>query len=65
MTRLVSGVALAAAALAAILLLPIVALRVLACVVAALAAREYLEIVGRTDPRRRAGGCAVLGRRPG
>jgi len=44
MTRVISGVALAAAALAAILFLPIVALRVLACAVAALAAREYLEI---------------------
>jgi phosphatidate cytidylyltransferase len=44
MTRVISGVALAAAALAAILFLPVVALRVLACVVAALAAREYLEI---------------------
>jgi phosphatidate cytidylyltransferase len=45
MVRLVSGIALVAVALAAILLLPVVALRVLACVVAALAAREYLEIV--------------------
>jgi phosphatidate cytidylyltransferase len=44
MTRVLSGVALAVAALAAILFLPVVALRVLACVVAALAAREYLEI---------------------
>jgi phosphatidate cytidylyltransferase len=43
--RLVSGIALAAVALAAILFLPIVALRVVACLVAALAAREYLEIV--------------------
>jgi hypothetical protein len=46
MVRLASGVALAAAALAAILLLPIAALRVVACVVAALAAYEYLEIAG-------------------
>jgi phosphatidate cytidylyltransferase len=44
MTRFVSGVALAAVALAAILFLPVLALRVIACVVAALAAREYLEI---------------------
>jgi phosphatidate cytidylyltransferase len=44
MLRLVSGVVLAVAALAAILFLPVVALRVLACVVAALAAREYLRI---------------------
>lgn len=45
MTRLVSGVALAAAALVAIRFLPLVPLRVLACLVAALAAKEYLEIV--------------------
>ena len=51
MTRLLSGVALAAAALAAILLLPLSALRVIACLVAALAAYEYLDIVG---PERRA-----------
>jgi phosphatidate cytidylyltransferase len=44
MTRLLSGVALAAVALAAILFLPIVALRVLACLVAALTAHEYLRI---------------------
>lgn len=46
MIRLLSGVALAAPALAAILLLPVAALRVVACVVAALAAREYLEMTG-------------------
>src|SRR5690349_354019 len=45
MTRLVSGVALATAALVAIRFLPLLPLRVLACVVAALAAKEYLEIV--------------------
>jgi phosphatidate cytidylyltransferase len=45
MTRLVSGVALAAAFVVAIRFLPVVPLRVLACLVAALAAREYLEIV--------------------
>jgi phosphatidate cytidylyltransferase len=45
MVRLASGIALAAVALAAILFLPIIALRIVACVVAALAAREYLEIV--------------------
>jgi phosphatidate cytidylyltransferase len=45
MVRVASGFALIAVALAAILFLPIVALRVLACVVAALAASEYLEIV--------------------
>jgi phosphatidate cytidylyltransferase len=45
MTRLVSGVALAAAVLVAIRFLPLLPLRVLACLVAALAAKEYLEIV--------------------
>jgi phosphatidate cytidylyltransferase len=46
MTRLISGVALAAAALAAILYLPDFALRVLACVVAGLAAHEFLTMAG-------------------
>jgi phosphatidate cytidylyltransferase len=46
MVRLASGVVLALVALAAIVLLPIVALRVLVCAVAALAAREYLDISG-------------------
>ena len=46
MIRLLSGVALAAAAVAAILFLPLTGLRVLACLVAALAAHEYLAIVG-------------------
>jgi phosphatidate cytidylyltransferase len=45
MTRVISGVALAAAALVAIRFLPVLPLRVLACLVAALAAKEYLEIV--------------------
>jgi phosphatidate cytidylyltransferase len=45
MTRLVSGVVLAAAVLVAIRFLPLLPLRLLACLVAALAAREYLEIV--------------------
>jgi phosphatidate cytidylyltransferase len=45
MTRVISGVALAAAALVAIRFLPILPLRVIACLVAALAAKEYLEIV--------------------
>ena len=45
MTRLVSGVALVVVTLAAIRFLPILPLRVLACLVAALAAKEYLEIV--------------------
>jgi phosphatidate cytidylyltransferase len=46
MTRVLSGVAMAVAALAAIVFLPPIALRVLACLVAALAAREYLKLVG-------------------
>jgi phosphatidate cytidylyltransferase len=52
MTRLVSGVVLAAVALAAILFLPSLGLRLLACVVAAVAAVEYLRIVSGTggDP---------------
>ena len=45
MTRLVSGVVLAAAALAAILFLPLPALRMVACAVAVLAAHEYLRVV--------------------
>jgi phosphatidate cytidylyltransferase len=45
MTRLLSGVALGAATLAAILLLPPVGLRILACLVAALASREYLKVL--------------------
>ena len=46
MTRLVSGVILAVAAIAAIVLLPTIALRVLVCVVAALASYEYFEMTG-------------------
>jgi phosphatidate cytidylyltransferase len=45
MIRLLSGVALAAAALAAILFLPPLGLRLLACVVALAAAREYLHVL--------------------
>jgi phosphatidate cytidylyltransferase len=45
MIRLASGIALGAVTLAAIFFLPVMALRVVACLVAALAAREYLEIV--------------------
>lgn len=44
MTRLLSGVALAAAAVAAILFLPVIGLRLLASLVAVLAAHEYLRI---------------------
>ena len=46
MTRVLSGAALAGAALAAILLLPALGLRVLACLVAALAAHEYVRVAG-------------------
>lgn len=46
MTRVLSGVILAAAALAAIVFLPPVGLRILACVVAAFAAHEFLRLVG-------------------
>ena len=49
MTRVISGVVLAAAALAAILFLPFPALRVIVCVVAGLAADEYVRI---TSPAR-------------
>jgi phosphatidate cytidylyltransferase len=45
MVRFASGIALGAVALAAILFLPVTVLRLVACLVAALAAREYLEIV--------------------
>lgn len=45
MIRLLSGVALASAVLAAILFLPPLAMRLLACVVALAAAREYLHVL--------------------
>lgn len=48
MTRVLSGVVLGAATLAAILFLPSIALRVLVSVIAALAAFEYLRLVGRS-----------------
>jgi phosphatidate cytidylyltransferase len=43
-TRVISGVILAVAAIAAIVFLPVMALRVLACAVAAAAAHEYFEM---------------------
>ena len=49
MTRLVSGVALAAAALAAILFFPVPLLRILACLVAGLAAHELLRVTGPAE----------------
>ena len=54
MTRLLSGVVLAAAALAAILFLPLVLLRALAAGVAAMAAHEYLSITVPESGSRRA-----------
>jgi phosphatidate cytidylyltransferase len=46
MTRIISGAVLAGAALAAILFLPLVALRIVACGVALLAAHEYVRVAG-------------------
>jgi phosphatidate cytidylyltransferase len=54
-TRVLSGVALAAAALAAILFLPVIGLRMLASLVAVLAAHEYLRIASPGATRRRQG----------
>jgi phosphatidate cytidylyltransferase len=53
MTRVLSGVALAAATLAAIRFLPFEALRALACAIAALAADEYVRVA--------AGGRSLVG----
>lgn len=53
MTRLLSGVLLAAAALAAVLFLPLIGLRVLVAAVAAIAADEYLSITGTRSPATR------------
>ncbi len=50
MIRLISGVVLGAIALLSILFLPFGALRVLASLVAIVAAREYLQIAGRSAP---------------
>jgi phosphatidate cytidylyltransferase len=58
MTRLLSGAALAAVALAAILFLPFLGLRLVAALVAVLAAREYLEIIHQD--RRSRGSLVVL-----
>jgi phosphatidate cytidylyltransferase len=51
MTRVLSGVVLAAAALAAIVLLPVSALRWVACGIAALAAHEYVTVAGAGPAR--------------
>ena len=63
MTRLISGVAMAAVALAAIRFLPVPALRVLACGVAMLAGHEFARITGSASAMARAlvvGGAAVV-----
>jgi len=60
MTRVLSGVALAAAALAAILFLPVIGLRMLASLVAVLGAHEYLRIVKSASIRRSANGPVLL-----
>ena len=63
MTRVLSGVVLGAGALVAILFLPFLALRVLAIVIAALAASEYFAISG-SDRSGIAGplvACAIVG----
>ena len=53
MTRLVSGVVLAAAAVAAIVWLPLVALRVVVAAIAAAAAFEYAALAGVARPASR------------
>jgi phosphatidate cytidylyltransferase len=53
MTRVISGVILAAAVLAAILFLPFIGLRVLACAVAGLGAHEYVRITDTPRPASR------------
>ena len=50
MTRLISGLALAAVALGAILFLPLFALRLVSCGVAVLAAHEFLRMTGKGAP---------------
>jgi phosphatidate cytidylyltransferase len=53
MARVISGVLLATAALAAILFLPFIALRVLVCVIAGLAAVEYVRVTGNASAASR------------
>ena len=60
MTRLLSGVALAAVALAAILFLPVIGLRMLASLVAVLAAHEYVRIAAPGATLGRQGPILVL-----
>jgi phosphatidate cytidylyltransferase len=58
MIRVLSGAALAAAAVAAILFLPFTGLRIVASLVALLAAREYLDVIHQD--RRSPGALVVL-----
>ena len=53
MTRVLSGVVLAAAALAAILYLPPLGMRIVVALIAGLAAFEYLALIGMTESRGR------------
>jgi phosphatidate cytidylyltransferase len=53
MTRVLSGIVLAAAALAAILFLPATALRLVVALVAAVAAYEYVALIGIDNARGR------------
>ena len=55
MTRVLSGIVMAAGALAAILFLPPIGLRVLVAVLAAAAAFEYMALVGVDNSRGRVG----------
>jgi len=61
MTRVISGVVIAAAALAAILYLPPLGLRVLVTIVAAVAAYEYLALIGVDDARGRPAYVVMVG----
>jgi phosphatidate cytidylyltransferase len=61
MTRVLSGVVLAAAALAAILYLPPVGLRVLVVVIAMVASHEYLSLIGVDDARGRSAFLVIVG----
>ncbi len=61
MTRVLSGVVLAAAALAAILYLPPIGLRILVTVVAMVAAHEYLALIGVDDARGRIAYLLIVG----
>src|SRR5678815_6082016 len=61
MTRVLSGIVMAAGALAAILFLPPIGLRVLVAVLAGAAAFEYMALVGVDDSRGRVGFVLLAG----